>query len=412
MVWMVIGKWLFSCYASWRLKRAQKKLDRIKLNNYRQSKGLPPLYTRFQKIRRWLSRLFRPCTIRLKRTFCPCCLAADKRSPGTRRTFHEKIWINGTRENHIAKSLTGLVTGILLSILLWNSAQADPIKILTSSSDDNFLNALLQKQREPTTGAKVAIIVSGVCLTLALTFSETMRCIVVLGFMQFFTNKGRAALLAYTLILALSGPAQNTTTNMEILTESLACGQELLKNSILDLFSFVKQPFTSFQKAIGHVISSLQGVFGRMRDELAAVVKAVRETVGVIQDIFANLKSVVSICEYEFGSPYDRCMISFKEAEQNCRLEIPDMMGFMCESVDIFSSVCNFAKVTDAIICWFPSLIKEHVFNPIVARKLLKCILDVSIGQVHFSFQFFKILERLLKDFENFLMPGSMSRIS
>lgn len=53
--------------------------------------------------------------------------------------------------------------------------------------------------------------------------------------------------------------------------------QELLKNSIMDLFNFVKQPFTSFQMAIGHIIDSLEGVFGNLKNELEVIVEAVKD---------------------------------------------------------------------------------------------------------------------------------------
>jgi hypothetical protein len=65
----------------------------------------------------------------------------------------------------------------------------------------------------------------GVILTIGMTFSDTVRCLFILGIPQLFNSKGRAALLAYLLVLALSGPAKNTAMNMEVLTESLVCGQ-------------------------------------------------------------------------------------------------------------------------------------------------------------------------------------------
>lgn len=42
---------------------------------------------------------------------------------------------------------------------------------------------------------------------------------------QFFSKRGRQALLAYAFILAITGPAKNTLNNMGILTDSLACGE-------------------------------------------------------------------------------------------------------------------------------------------------------------------------------------------
>ncbi len=65
----------------------------------------------------------------------------------------------------------------------------------------------------------------GIILTIGMTFSDTVRCLFLLGLPQLFNSKGRAALLAYLVVLALSGPGKNTVRNMEVLTESLVCGQ-------------------------------------------------------------------------------------------------------------------------------------------------------------------------------------------
>lgn len=51
------------------------------------------------------------------------------------------------------------------------------------------------------------------------------RCTVFLCIPQLFSKRGRQALLAYAFILALSGPAKNTLHNVEVMSESLACGQ-------------------------------------------------------------------------------------------------------------------------------------------------------------------------------------------
>jgi hypothetical protein len=71
----------------------------------------------------------------------------------------------------------------------------------------------------------------GILLTIGLAFSDTVRCLFILGIPQFFNTKGRAAVLAYVLILTVSGPGKNTALNMEVLTESLVCGQVIaMKN--------------------------------------------------------------------------------------------------------------------------------------------------------------------------------------
>ena len=42
---------------------------------------------------------------------------------------------------------------------------------------------------------------------------------------QFFSKRGRQAMMAYAFVLALTGPAKNALRNTEIMSESLACGQ-------------------------------------------------------------------------------------------------------------------------------------------------------------------------------------------
>jgi len=51
------------------------------------------------------------------------------------------------------------------------------------------------------------------------------RCIVFLLLPQFFSKRGRQALMAYAFILTLTGPAKNILNNISVLSESLACGQ-------------------------------------------------------------------------------------------------------------------------------------------------------------------------------------------
>ncbi|ODN01006.1 DC-STAMP domain-containing protein 2 [Orchesella cincta] len=263
--------------------------------------------------------------------------------------------------------------GVMLTCIIWKTVHADPLSLKTGPASDAF-----HENRTPSTTAKVLTILIGTCSTLALTFSEASRCVFVLGMLQFFTNKGRAALLAYTLILALSSPAKNTATNMEILTESLACGQELLKSSVIDLFSFTKEPFTVFKKAVGHVFDAIEGVFGRMREELETVVESVKDIVSTIRAEYSKLKEAVDMCNAELGTPYERCLVSFETASKDCADKLGSSFDWMCKSVSIFDSFCAFAKISD-VFCWFPSLVKEHLFDPILSlnhNKYVKTYAD------------------------------------
>ncbi|PSN35587.1 DC-STAMP domain-containing protein 2 [Blattella germanica] len=59
-----------------------------------------------------------------------------------------------------------------------------------------------------------------------MNFLFLFRVVVFLMLPQFFSKRGRQALVAYAFVLALAGPAKNTLKNTEIMSESLACGQE------------------------------------------------------------------------------------------------------------------------------------------------------------------------------------------
>lgn len=56
-------------------------------------------------------------------------------------------------------------------------------------------------------------------------YEHLHRCIMFLLLPQFFSKRGRQALMAYAFILTLTGPAKNILHNISILSESLACGQ-------------------------------------------------------------------------------------------------------------------------------------------------------------------------------------------
>lgn len=143
-------------------------------------------------------------------------------------------------------------------------------------------------------------VVFGIVLTFGLTFSDTARCLFILTIPQFFNSKGRAALLGYLFVLALSGPGKNTAMNMEVLTESLVCGQvfknvyfqrskfrslgaltincdmqEMVKESTQELVSLATAPWSALKTAVSVIIESLGGVVGRMRKELSGVVDVI-----------------------------------------------------------------------------------------------------------------------------------------
>lgn len=65
-----------------------------------------------------------------------------------------------------------------------------------------------------------------------LYFTLSSSCLVFLLLPQFFSKRGRQALIAYVFILAFSGPVKNTLHNIGVLSESLACAQVRLYHSL------------------------------------------------------------------------------------------------------------------------------------------------------------------------------------
>lgn len=81
------------------------------------------------------------------------------------------------------------------------------------------------------------------------------RCVVFLLLPQFFSKRGRQALMAYAFILALTGPAKNTLHNIGVLAESLACGQVQKKKYYYQKFSkyLKRRMFAIFYFVVGTI---------------------------------------------------------------------------------------------------------------------------------------------------------------
>lgn len=97
------------------------------------------------------------------------------------------------------------------------------------------------------------------------------RCIVFLTLPQFFSKRGRQALLAYAFILAITGPAKNTLNNMGILSESMACGQEQLKAAVRQIIEVIKKPFYAIKDAIKSVVKTIKAIVKKIKEILLKI---------------------------------------------------------------------------------------------------------------------------------------------
>lgn len=67
----------------------------------------------------------------------------------------------------------------------------------------------------------VFAVVSLICIRIF----KSMRCFFFLLLPQVFSKRGRAAVVAYVLMLTLLGPTKNLVNNIDVMAESLSCGQ-------------------------------------------------------------------------------------------------------------------------------------------------------------------------------------------
>lgn len=74
----------------------------------------------------------------------------------------------------------------------------------------------------------VSLFVS-ICLVISflslISLHKSSRCISLLMLVQLFNRKGRKAIVAYTFYLALTGPTSNLLKNVNVMSDSLTCGQ-------------------------------------------------------------------------------------------------------------------------------------------------------------------------------------------
>lgn len=191
----------------------------------------------------------------------------------------------------------------------------------------------------------------GIFLTIGLSFSPKIRCLVLLVLPQFFSKKGRAAIVAYTFVLALSGPATNTIKNTEVLSTSLTCGQNQLKSAVKGMVEIIRKPFIAIKNAVRHVIKVTEKILQKVKKVLMKLEELIKKIcmfrkllytpiktnflfifyfqVKVIKSAFNWLADIVNVCNKKIGTPFERCSRVFEDAVADCKYLIL-LHDFLC----------------------------------------------------------------------------------
>ncbi|KAL6261589.1 hypothetical protein P5V15_006676 [Pogonomyrmex californicus] len=325
-----------------KLEKARLMYEEEKLRSIEIFEGVKPRLTLKQRLRR--KRL--KCRRKFKH-FWNRILSPIKHTWLYKKT--RLLRKDGTLENYILKSVFGFLSGILLTYVFFVFFV---IQLSFTLSSATILCSIL-----------------GVILTLGLAFSYRVRCIVFLLLPQFFSKRGRQALMAYAFILTLTGPAKNILHNIGVLSESLACGQEQLKQAVKSVVDLIKEPFYALRDAISKVVKTVKMVVKKIKRTLMAIKRLVLSILRVITSVFQWLGNVVNICNKKLGTPFDRCERVFEGAVADCKAKLGPLFGGICNLTYIVGALCYIVKPLD-FICMLVSYIADTIVNAV--RKKIK----------------------------------------
>ncbi|XP_017783011.1 PREDICTED: DC-STAMP domain-containing protein 2-like [Nicrophorus vespilloides] len=337
----------------------KKKLDLLqeKHGAWNQAQDKEAAFTLGQKYRRRMVDLRRRCT--------RCC-SFPKHSFLYRRCFNLRR--DGTCENYTAKSVAGFFGGFCLTYVF-------------------FMFFVLQLNFKLST-ATIMCSIFGSILTIGLAFSFKVRCIVFLVLPQFFSKKGRQALLAYAFILAITGPAKNTLNNMSILGESMACGQEQLKAAVRQILEVIKKPFYAIRDAIKAVVKTVKEIVVKIKEILLTIKRIIMSLIKVIKSAFEFIANIMNFCNKEIGTPYQRCKSAFEDAITDCNAKLGPLFNWLCNITYLVKSVCYIVKLLD-YVCMVVDFIKDTVSTILLrVKQFVRHIRTMFYVRIKFSHSF------------------------
>ncbi|CAG9828968.1 unnamed protein product [Diabrotica balteata] len=307
----------------------EEKQDAIKY--YTTSKRRFKFHHVHIRFRQKLKRLWR------RIGYCCCC-----------QKFCFNLKHEGSVENYVLKSIAGFFGGLILTYIF-------------------FMFFVLQLSFT-FSSATIICSILGCILVNGLAFSSKVRCVVLLTLPHFFSERGRQLLVAYALLLVISGPAKNTLNNLGILSESLACGQEQLKTVVRQIIEVIKKPFYALKDAIKKVIETVKKIIKQIKEILIKIKRIVMSIVRVIKSAFMFLAKIINICNKELGTPFERCSRVFDNAIADCNATLGSFFSWMCSVTYIVKAVCYVVKIFD-YVCIIVDFIKDSIIG-VVIRKI------------------------------------------
>ncbi|KRF84015.1 DC-STAMP domain-containing protein 2 isoform X2 [Drosophila virilis] len=225
-------------------------------------------------------------------------------------------------DNLMIYIILGYITGIVL-VLLWY---------------------LLHHRRESAElNLKWFLIVLLGLLLLIIFYSHSTRCVGILALTLMCSYKGRALLVAFAFILATLGPVTNIMRNIEIVAQSLSCGQTLLRNALTPMHEIMGEPVYVVEQAVYTCLSQVR----KLMERLDAVFH--RQEVAIVQ-LHAGYKGCdqwlileQTFFDNQMGSPHDRCLGASTIGMQDCMVKFEKNQS-ICDLKERFAWFCENLK--------------------------------------------------------------------
>ncbi|XP_055341806.1 DC-STAMP domain-containing protein 2-like [Paramacrobiotus metropolitanus] len=353
-----------------KLLKLRRKIRRLKLakeNTYRIEQGLSPIYPFSEILRMYL--VDKPLDF-IYHALCPCCIYDRYRHEKRRRrpaptTWYGRMIFQGTYENQVLKSVLGFLIGILINYLI-------------------YLYMIYQLRFQLLT-ATVWALIAGNVLTLGLAFSDPVRCIALLIVPSVCTGKGRTALLATAMVMTFNGPAMNAGENAMRLAGTIQCGQELLRNTTIEVIKEALTPIRTIYAVLKKVVKELAELAKKIKAAFLAVVKVFRDIVDSIKQAFAWLASVVEECNERVGTPAKKCYKSIDEAVEKCEVALGKTFSWLCYVAHVAYIACAAMSLVVAL-CNLPKAVSENILEPI--KKLVKTLVAKIKYQLYVKIAF------------------------
>uniref|UniRef100_A0A6B0VB83 Putative ubiquitin-protein ligase dcst1 n=1 Tax=Ixodes ricinus TaxID=34613 RepID=A0A6B0VB83_IXORI len=198
-------------------------------------------------------------------------------------------------------------------------------------------------------------------------FSCTVRCLMLLLLPQLFSREGRMALLSYIYFLVLTGPSENFTANVEVLSRGLSCGQEKVANETRRMLDIATSPLKAVYDKIKKLMKVILDFGALMKKAFLSIKSLFSEIFGAIRRAVQWLYNLVNVCNRRMGEPYEKCRKPLNDAHEDCLSMMPSILSWLCSPVKLVEYVCYVAKAI-TVLCAIPAIIIDFVKVQVIDR--------------------------------------------